>query len=75
MGLKGVEDLGDNEYLITNISHGVSKKGNKYAMIETINNLDQVKTGVWMYHGEIVPQMGWKIRGRWQDNFFKSEYK
>jgi len=69
-GMKSeTEDLGTGQFLITNISYGTSKAGNKYASVEATDGSDNVTYGVIMDKGNtgMLPAYGSVIRGRWND--------
>jgi DNA polymerase III alpha subunit len=77
-GLKKDEiELSDREYLVTNISYGTSKKGNKYAAVETCDKDDKIWSGIVMIKSDIAPQYGWIIKGSWSEpngGFFRGDY-
>jgi len=67
-GIRGnTENLGDREFLITNVSYGTSKAGNKFSSLECINNEDRIVYGAMMAKGSGVPQFGSIIKGVWNE--------
>ncbi len=65
-GLDGnIETLNAKEFLITNISYGVSKAGNGFSSIECIDNVENITYGAMMSKGNLTPMYGSIIRGSW----------
>jgi DNA polymerase-3 subunit alpha len=62
------ESLKDSEFIVTNISYGISKAGNSYSSVECIDNLDNVTYGAIMANSNsILPMFGSVIRGTWSE--------
>jgi hypothetical protein len=75
MDFEGTEE---KEHLITNISYGTSKAGNKYCTVETIDCGENITNGVLMLKGvPYPPQLGTILKGTWRKSdagtFFRGE--
>ena len=72
------EELKMKENLITNISYGTSKAGNKYCALETVDREDTVTNGIFMLKNVISPpRLGTILKGSWRTSdkgtFFRGE--
>jgi len=75
--ISGIErdiEISKGQYLITNISYGTSKAGNRYSSVESVDFNGNIKYGVIMDKEEFsLPNFGNIIRGSWNKDFFRRE--